>query len=204
MAQTTTIVTREEGILEAIMTSDTRRLISIVGPDTVDRPLDACGNTALHVAVIARKIPIIRALLSIGASVTSKNVFRETPRTIACRYSVAELFDVEREHLQKERDDFARQYDDAKREKKSLEKTVENYKNALVASSAKLSEANCHVASLKRRLNDSEEQYKVMLKRLKVSQDENKALQEKTEIAERQGAFYKESFETLVKKQTKR
>ena len=58
----------------------------------VNSPIDENGNTPLHIAIVTKKISIIRFLLELGADGKLKNDLGETCEDLACRYFVPEYF----------------------------------------------------------------------------------------------------------------
>lgn len=66
----------------------------------ISQPLDAAGNTALHLAVAANKLGIVQALLNHGANPNKKNVALDLPLTLATRGPLKrEVFDTLVPHI---------------------------------------------------------------------------------------------------------
>lgn len=61
----------------------------------ISQPLDAAGNTALHLAVAANKPSIVQALLERGANPNKYNVAQDLPMTLAIRGIIKqEIFNI--------------------------------------------------------------------------------------------------------------
>jgi ankyrin repeat protein len=107
-------------IINNIRNGDLFKIKSQINSYSVNRSIDATGNTALHYAIMFKQYDIILHLLSIGADEHIQNLSGDSCRILACRYYSLEFFDAKNSNTINLRSTISKQANDILTLKDSL------------------------------------------------------------------------------------